>query len=340
MIPKIKGFIKFYLTPIILFVFGIFYSINYLSSNDISLLSLNVLGNKEQIIATRSGELWRGDVVRGNFYSVYGNLGSVSVRFYNQNRDSADTVIFRIKESSQEHWYYSAKYKTDQFQPHRLFPFGFPMIKDSANKSYVFEIESLEGDKFNSIFIDFDKPVFVSKSTFSRRDFLENKSNIFSFTFSKIINLFENREIRSNIFLFYIPFIFYSLFLLFSRYDYQFLSLFIYVMCFYDIFFYNNMKIIFIFSVLILWIMTSLKYKFESKISAVFSLIFLSMVPISVMVGNNLIAEKASIWVYLFLAATVLLRFAEMKNIQKNRISINMFAIKPFRFTLVSKFKK
>lgn len=91
---------------------------------------------------TTQNELLSSDVVRGELKALSNYLGIVKVRFTNFGRINDNTVIFRVKEKNQKQWYYENEYKTNQFQDHGYFPFGFPPIQDSMNKEFVFEITS------------------------------------------------------------------------------------------------------------------------------------------------------------------------------------------------------
>ena len=151
---KMRPTVQYILLPILLVAYALWNLYFHLHSTTFGLLTLDVQGEFTNYDSTKFEELHRGDIISGNFHSLYNNLGLVSVRFFNNNRDSDDTLLFRIKELGHEGWYYEAKYKTDQFQPHELFPFGFPPITDSDNKYYVFEIESLRGATGSGILID------------------------------------------------------------------------------------------------------------------------------------------------------------------------------------------
>ena len=130
--------VTYILLPIFLCLIGVILLFNFLVEGEYGFTNLDVRGSQINTTTSLSGELLMGDIVKGSFHSLYDNLGIVSVRFYNQDRDSKDTLIFRLKEEGNQDWYYQAEYKTDQFLPHKLFPFGFPIINNSTNKNYLF----------------------------------------------------------------------------------------------------------------------------------------------------------------------------------------------------------
>jgi len=50
-------------------------------------------------------------------------------------------IIFRLKEKGGEDWLYENSYFFDQTAPVHLYPFGFPVIENSKNKTYLVEVE-------------------------------------------------------------------------------------------------------------------------------------------------------------------------------------------------------
>jgi len=92
-----------------------------------------------------------GDIFNQSFVSETDEFGIVAVKFSNFSDTSSDVLIFRIKESSQDGWYYESHYKVDQFQNDQYFPFGFPVISNALGKEYIFELESLSGTVNDSI---------------------------------------------------------------------------------------------------------------------------------------------------------------------------------------------
>lgn len=91
---------------------------------------------------------------RTRFVSYADNLGSIALQFDTYHRINKDSVLFRIREKNESKWFYQNTYKTDQIQPHSYFPFGFPVQKNSRNKTYEIEVSSYSSDKNNHIAID------------------------------------------------------------------------------------------------------------------------------------------------------------------------------------------
>lgn len=178
---------------------------------EISFTSLRTEYGRSNFLNFRSTELYKGEKLSANFKAAENYLGTVAVRFNTLFRDNDDWLIFRIKEGGQKNWYYENKYKVDQFQPDDLFPFGFPIINDSANKTYNFEIESTKGKAGNSVAISTKSPVFIAKYQFNRLEISSGHKQITSFLLKKIINSFNNFNFFITSLVYLLPLFFYIL---------------------------------------------------------------------------------------------------------------------------------
>lgn len=131
-------------------------------------------------------EFLKGDKITGEFIADQNYLGQVLIRFYNYERINTDEVDFRIKGKGESNWYYEHVYKTDQFLPNNLFTFGFPIISDSKNKIYSFEIESINGTPEESITLSRDKPLAALSFQYPKGILLKNPSIALEFFKNKI----------------------------------------------------------------------------------------------------------------------------------------------------------
>lgn len=144
-------------------------------------------------------DLYQGDKINGEFTALHNNLGIVSVKFDTHWNINTDFLQFSIKEKGQSTWYYSNKYKVDQFQNKQYFPFGFPQINNSKNKIYEVKIESLFGTSDNSVTPSPNNEPFLTKYNFPKNYLLQNKNTIPTFLFNKIGSFFRHIEITSYI---------------------------------------------------------------------------------------------------------------------------------------------
>ena len=108
------------------------------------------------------------------------------VRFVPLSANVLDVVTFRIKEEGAEKWFYENNYNANQFQPDEYFTFGFQTIKDSKDKVYVFEVESLAGTTGNGIGLSPKKPQAAVVSKYVGED-LKNINTLFSFFSKQVI---------------------------------------------------------------------------------------------------------------------------------------------------------
>ena len=147
-------------------------------------------------------ELLKGEKVVEKFVAKNNHLGTVSIKYNTYNRINDDYLQFRIKEYGNNHWYYSNKYKTDQFINGQYFPFGFPAINNSNGKKYQIEITSLAGTKGNFVQMVIKNTPYLSRYSFPKSYLQQNKREIPKFLLGKILSYFNH--IGLNIYLFLI----------------------------------------------------------------------------------------------------------------------------------------
>lgn len=126
----------------------------------------------------------------GIFKASENNLGVLLVRFVKFGRGS-DTLTFRLKKEDDGKWYYENKYFGELFQNSQYFPFGFPIISNSKNNSYIFEIKSLSGKSQNGVGVSKNKPQTAFVYRYSEGE-LKNPGVFFSFTFKKSVYILKN----------------------------------------------------------------------------------------------------------------------------------------------------
>lgn len=142
-----------------------------------------------------TNEIIAGEKAKGSFVARENNLGIVLIRFYNFIRISKDVVIFRIRETSQERWYFENKYKVNQFQPDQYFTFGFPPITDSKGKTYYFEIESERGTPGDAIGLSSVAPYSGVVYTTSKNQVLGDFNFLFRFMVGKMVYALNNIDV-------------------------------------------------------------------------------------------------------------------------------------------------
>lgn len=140
----------------------------------------------------KNTSLLAGKKITFEIASPHDGLGIIAIRFQTYRRINDDILTFRLKPKETTVWTYESNYKTDQFQDHELFPFGFPPQLDSSSKTYEIELESLSGRDDNYVSVDSINPVVVSKYHLPvKGDRSVTMANIL-LGLKKIINLFSN----------------------------------------------------------------------------------------------------------------------------------------------------
>lgn len=190
---NLKNKIVIFLGFLVLFGISLNKIINFQDYNPTVIIQANKFNNK------KDKELFEEDNINAEFKSNNNNLGIISVLFTTHSPINDDYLQFKIKESGNSDWYYSNKYKVDQFQDYQYFPFGFPEIKDSKNKKYQIEIESLNGIVGNSVEVVNNAP-FLSKYSFPKTYLLQNKNQIPSFVFNKTISFLNYIDLNVCLF--------------------------------------------------------------------------------------------------------------------------------------------
>lgn len=193
---------------VLLLLFLLLVGTGFKKLEDFQDFNLSVIVEKHEFVGEKNKELLKGESVTGEFKSKYNKLGIVAVKFDTHQVINDDYVLFRIKEKGSDKWYYSNKYKVDQFQNKKYFPFGFPEIKDSKNKVYQIEIESLNGSDGNSVQVMTKHTPFLSKYSFSKTYLLQNKKEIPFFILNKIRSFFTHITLENYFWILVIPFVF------------------------------------------------------------------------------------------------------------------------------------
>lgn len=155
-------------------------------------------------------ELLVNKSVSGSFIAKNNNLGIVAIPFNTYGKISSDKLTFRIREKAENSWHFQGNYDVNQFQHNVPFPFGFPIIKNSKDTVYYFEIESLKGSPGNAVSISNEK-YYIIKYKYSKSQLLQNKTELIDFIVNKIItqsSLLTTKTILISLFVFLVTFIF------------------------------------------------------------------------------------------------------------------------------------
>lgn len=324
--------------PLVLFFLWVFLILFYNPYTPFSVLRYGQTSYDR--IEGKKGELLAGEKVQGGFKAKDDFLGIVNFSFNNFNRTNLDTIVFKIKEKNGKYWYAINKYKVDRFNNGFNYPFGFPPIKESKNKIYVFEIESLNGKIGDSIGVNQAYPFLSTNYVFPRSYYFSDKNSFTNFFIKKFVNLLTNFLLFYPILLIYLfPLVFYLLLPIATKRKYAdkyilFFPLLILILL--DKFLIDKTVDLITFEIQLFWIMLIIIYKWESSVTFFFSLMFILLMPIFILFNQIEIAEKIAIQTYFFLIIAVSQFGIEVRFNTNNRVSYKRFLINIFgknRFT-------
>jgi len=355
--------LTFGIIPLLLLLLWFVLSLFYASKYSFSVIPLAY--NKSNFISLKTDELLAKQKVSAQFQAKENNLGIVSVRFKTYSRINNDIVIFRLKETGKNDWYYQYQYKVDQFQDNDYFTFGFPIILNSINKTYYFEIESTKGKIGDAVSISTKSPIFIAQHQFTKQQLLANKTMIPEFLIKKIYYSFSDINFLISSFVYLLPFIYYILwfylmrplinigFPFLSRFSIKnwnvpieyrsgkkYLLLYIHLVAIFILIFFMNTMNNYVNLIMIgLWIILIMIYRFGYSISYLLALFFLLLCPVLFIFNQESIAENAAMWTYFFLVMGTAGAIVELKGDLQNMVDYKMMLKGHFSWRLKEKNK-
>lgn len=313
-----KSKIVFYIiVPLALLILGIVCSLLF---NSFSFSTLTYPHNNPKVIQKPDGYMKKNDKITLSFVSKENNLGVVNVNFEKYkgyNFIEEDRLIFRIREDSDNSWIYENIYGIGGYKKNFSIPFGFPLINDSKDKSYVVEIVSTAGQQSNSVILSDSKPILQSTYKFFVHDLLNKPFSLLLFLAKKFITSFTNLSFLYSSIPYFIPLFLYIFFMLFVnqkgivRRMLFYLVLPILVM---DSFMFSDIETSFVLLGSGIWVIAVYFYKFESSVSYLFSIIIVLLTIPAIILGEQVVVEKLSNYLYLFLVIGVVQSLLEFKH--------------------------
>lgn len=243
----------------------------------------------------------------GSFRAVENNLGSFMFRLNLSPHLGGELFEFKIKEKGQKQWYYTQKNRISSrgFDP--LFPVGFPIIANSKNKMYEYEItiyEELVSFPNKNLLQITD---FKTKYQYPKNMLLSDKEALYEYMIKKIDNVVSSAHFASIPLFYFLPAIYLIYLRFFQLSLFKFYTLFSFVV-FTEIFYLPVIIDIFYIITIVLWIHYCYFFKIDERISFVISIFLIGITSFSSLIaGNTIPAEKASIWAYMFLLGGVIL---------------------------------
>ncbi|HUQ85185.1 MAG TPA: hypothetical protein VM077_02575 [Candidatus Limnocylindrales bacterium] len=335
--------IKWFFIPIGLFLFWIFASLTINPSINFSTLIQK--DGKEHYFMFNDKLLLRNDTISGQFKASEDNLGIISIRFIPQKQvdfDDEDSLVFRIKEKKAKEWHYQGTYSSGGIFGVPMFPFGFPTISDSKNKTYIFSITSQHGTRKNAVKLSRKEPALISMYVFPKNKLISDKRLFVNFFYKKLINYFSNLELLASSTVYLSPLLFYLFTHLLVRkttlgkiHTIPIIPLLIVLAASINI----DLILGIFLSFIGFWIITVILNKIESRVSFLFALLFFCLSLISVILKSQQLGSRFSNWTFIFLAVGTVQTIYESQS-SKKFISYRIFLKRVIPKKILSKISK
>ena len=302
----LNKFITLGLLPILLIAFWFISSL--FLNNKISFSVLLYKHSQSDIRQVSAEKLLKGNRIAGEFRSKDNYLGIVMLRFdeyVKPDSSGEDILAFRLKEKGSKDWYYFNNYRSGLLKNNLLFPFGFPVIEDSKDKIYEFEIESLLGNETNAAQVNKNNFNLFTGYQFPLVETISDSKATLYFLIKKSITSFTNIDFLLSSVLYLLPLIIYIIILLpwwkkIKNFG-LLLSGFFLFLIFLDMFFIKEVYLGVLTFLILGWIYCIVKNKFVSKIN--FFFVFMLILLWVLLIGLDIkeFQNKINIWVYAFL---------------------------------------
>ena len=304
----LNKFITLGLLPILLIAFWFISSL--FLNNKISFSVLLYKHSQSDIRQVSAEKLLKGNRIAGEFRAKDNYLGIVMLRFdeyVKPDSSGEDILAFRLKEKGSKDWYYFNNYRSGLLKNNLLFPFGFPVIEDSKDKIYEFEIESLLGNETNAAQVNKNNFNLFTGYQFPLVETFSDSKATLNFLINKSITSFTNIEFLMSSVLYLLPLIIYILIYVLSpwwkrieNFGYLLSGVFLFFI-FLDIFLIKEVYLGVLTFLILGWIYCIVKNKFGSKIN--FFFVFMLILLWILLIGLDIkeFQNKINIWVYTFL---------------------------------------
>ena len=323
-----KKWVKWGLFPFFLLVLWFALTFWYIVIFDQAVLVLSYNYSPSNFTEITHERLLKGQKLSGEFVARDNNLGIVALRFKSFQRipyAQEDSLLFKFKEKGQKDWYYQNTYRSGFTFDMPFLPFGFPVIHDSKEKTYVFELESLKGNKINGVALSSRQPFLTSKYQENKQVLLKSPKAFIDFGIKKFVNSFQTIDISFSSLVFMFPLFFYILWNLFIKKSFKnaisglssyLFIYFIILVILTDILFLQILNDLLFLVIAMLWLVIFKKYRLDSKYTFVVGLFILLFSPIFLQFNNNGVAQKAAAWAFIFFVTGLIQALSKIKSVE------------------------
>ena len=338
-----NNWVKYFVIPVILFTFWIVLSL--VLNSYVSFTTLTTNYNHNTIIQSPHGSLLKGESIVGEFTAKEDNLGILSVHFAQKKQvayDNQDVIVFKIKEKGARTWLYQNRYHSNAIAGLPLYPFGFPVFTNSKQKTYIFSITSLNGNKTNALDMNNKEPVLVSRYVFSKRALLANKKKFIGFLIKKFITSFTDIPFLIGGMVYLLPFFLYLIWIgIFEKirgekYHLLFIMPLLILLA---MALHIELLIGFFYALIGFWVITIIAYNVESSVSFFFAFLFFLFAFILILFGNQELGGRFSNWTYIFLVIGAVQLPWELRNPSKKRLDYTKL-LQSLQFKFIKKKSK
>jgi len=313
---------KYVFNVLILILGAVFFSVMYVLNLD---LRPTVLSQRHSLRALKE----KDNKIIGSFIAQHDNLSMINIVF-NRTYPTNSFSRFTLRELSTGKILHSSQIGLDQYSMYPDYIFGFPIITNSKNKKYIFEIYAIE--KNNLPKLDNSQNNFFSKYTFSVKSLLKGKEGLRYFLTNKVLFYIFNFDLIKIFLFFCLPLFFYIFSTLYSlvyssklinkikKYIYPLNKpYFVIILCgiCFDIFIFRSTSIKL--AILLLFFYGFGIFKFKVPFEKTFLLCFLILTinVFAITMNVTYIIEKMFLWIY------ILLFFGILQVIMENPTSSN-----------------
>jgi len=292
--------------PVLLLLFWFFASLSF--NNKISFSVLLYKHSNSAITQLPKNTLLKGDKIKGEFRAKDDYLGLVMLRFAEYAKhdfSGEDLLVFRLKQKGDKGWYYSNTYRSGLLNNNLSLLFGFPIITDSKNKTYEFELESLSGNKTNGVEINRNSTALFSGYQYPKSEIIKNRRSTLKFIFKKIITSFTNSDFLLSSILYLFPLLVYLAIYMFSSSGKglnnfrHVITTLISVLILVDIFRIKEIYLGVIVLLILGWIFTAVINKNGSRFSFIFAISLILLWVLLMALRINDFQNKINVWVYM-----------------------------------------
>lgn len=285
---------------------------------EVSYSTLQYTHPTSEIQFSEDTELIAGKKIQGQLIAYDNNLGALGIKITTFNRLNKTYIVFRLREKGEENWYCYNTYLTDRFPNDELYPFGFPVIKDSKGKTYEFEILSEDGTHGNAIGFQKNARVFVSRYTFDKSQILSSNSETFSFILKKGTNLITNINYLFYLAIFIVPLGAFAFMVLglknLNKTEYGFMYPYVFIFCMIIVYILYPvlMKTDVVLFIGSLTLALSILYKISFRNIFAIAMMLLLFCPVWFLINKEEMANRSAVLVFFLMAIGLMLLVKEL----------------------------